>query len=352
MTEVDRRAAGQFARTLVSHLSSAMLVTHLELGRRTGLLQALADEPLTADALADRTGLVGRYVREWLGLVVTGGVVTHDPDDDTFHLPPEHAAALVASSPYNLSGMASIAVGAAGGLEELERVFREGGGIGYEDQPMDVDEVIDRLSRHRYDALLVDSYLAQVPGLTERLTAGARVLELGCGRGEAARLVAAAFPASEVLGLDVSADAVEDAALEAERSGLHNITFVEGSATAPPEGTWDVVLAFDVVHDLAEPDTALAVAHRVLADDGVFLMIDSSAPPTLEEQAELPWAPMMYGVSLVHCLAVSLAQDGVGLGAMWGREAALGALRHAGFRSVDTFELKGDPMDLLYVARP
>jgi SAM-dependent methyltransferase len=349
---VDRRAAGDFARRMVGHLSSAMVVTMLELGRRTGLLDALATGPLSAEDLAERCGLVPRYVQEWLGVVVTGGVVVHDPDDDTFHLPPEHAAALTAASPYHLSGMVTIAAGTAASLEQLELAFREGGGIGYDEHTLDVDEVVDRLSRHRYDALLVDSYLAQVPGLLERLGDGARVLELGCGRGHAGRLVARAFPASEVVGLDLSSDAVARARHHAEAAALDNLGHVVGSATDPPAGPWDVVCAFDVVHDLAEPHAALAAARSVLAPDGMLLMIDSGAPPTLEEQAALPWAPMMYGVSLGHCLTVSLAQDGAGLGALWGREAATAALADAGFGHVDTFELKGDPMDLLYVARP
>lgn len=352
MSAPDRRAAGRFAQQVVQHLSSAMVVTQLELGRRTGLLEALATEPLTDAELAERTDLVRRYVQEWLGVMVTGGIVVHDPPSDTFRLPPEHAAALVAASPYNLGGMVSIATGAAAGLDALEEAFRTGGGVAYEDQPIDVDDTIDRLSRHRYDALLVDSYLAQVPGLTTRLDDGARVLELGCGRGRAARLVARAFPASEVVGVDLSEQAVATAATAAAEEGLDNVAFVTGSATDPPAGPWDVVCAFDVVHDLAEPFVALEAARGVLAPDGVLLMIDSGAPPTLAEQAELPWAPMMYGVSLAHCLTVSLAQDGAGLGAMWGREAALAALDHAGFSDVVTHELKGDPMDLLYVARP
>jgi SAM-dependent methyltransferase len=352
MSDIDRRAAGEFARDLVAHLSSAMLVTHLELGRRTGLLEALASGPIALPDLAARTGLVERYVREWLGLAVTGGVVIHDPGDDTYVLPPEHAAALVAPSPYHLSGMVSIAVGATQALDRMEQAFREGGGIGYSEQPHDVDEVIDRLSRHRYDALLIDSYLAQVPGLTDRLAAGARILELGCGRGQAARLMAAAFPDSEVVGLDLSEEAVADARAAAARDDLHNVRFVTGSATSPPAGPWGVVCAFDVVHDLAHPHETLRAVREVLAPDGLFLMIDSGAPPTLQEQAELPWAPMMYGVSLAHCMTVSLAQQGEGLGSMWGREAALNALADAGFGDVDTYDLKGDPMDLLYVARP
>jgi SAM-dependent methyltransferase len=352
MSDVDRRAAGEFARALVGHLSSSMLVTHLELGRRTGLLEALATGPVTLPDLAARTGLVERYVKEWLGLVVTGGVVVHDPGDDTYVLPPEHAAALEAPSPYHLSGMVTIAAGAAQALDRMEQAFREGGGIGYAEQPHDVDEVIDRLSRHRYDALLVDSYLAQVPGLTDRLASGARILELGCGRGQASRLMAAAFPDAEVVGLDLSEEAVADARAAAARDDLHNVRFVTGSAAHPPAGPWDVVCAFDVIHDLAHPHDTLRAVREVLAPDGMFLMIDSGAPPTLEEQAKLPWAPMMYGVSLAHCMTVSLAQQGEGLGAMWGRDAALAALADAGLGEVESYELKGDPMDLLYVARP
>ena len=352
MSDDPRREAGAFARTMVDHLSSAMLVTMLELGRRTGMLAALAAGPSTAEELAAATGVHPRYVDEWLGAVVTGGVVAHDPDDGTFHLPAAHAAALTDPSPYNLSGMVTIAAGTAGALDQIEDVFRGGGGIGYGEHPLDVDEVIDRLSRHRYDALLVDRYLGQVPGLSERLTAGARVLELGCGRGHAARLVAAAFPSSQVVGLDLSAEAVEQARRRAQEDGVDNVTFVAGSATQPPAGPWDVVCAFDVIHDLAEPHAVLDAARHVLADDGVLLMIDSGAPPTLAEQSELPWTPMMYGVSIGHCLTVSLAQEGAGLGALWGREAASAALADAGFGSVDTYDLPGDPMDLLYVARP
>lgn len=352
MSQVDRRAAGEFARTMVGHLSSAMVVTLLELGRRTGLLSALTATPRTAQDLAADTGLVARYVQEWLGAMVTGGVVIHDPTEDTFVLPAEHAAALAAESPYNLSGMVTIATGTAQSLDQLEIAFREGGGIGYEQQLLDVDEVIDRLSRHRYDALLVDSYLAQVPGLVDRLSRGARVLELGCGQGHASRLLAEAFPASEIVGLDMSDTAIERARQAATDAGLDNLTHVTGSANEPPDGPWDVVCAFDVIHDLARPRDVLVATRSALAPDGLFLMIDSGAPPSLDEQAVLPWAPMMYGVSIGHCLTVSLAQGGEGLGAMWGREAALAALAGAGFAGLATYELKGDPMDLLYVARP
>lgn len=346
--EVDRKAAGNFARTMVGHLSSTMTVLMLELGRRLGLLDTLAGRSLTVEELAGEAGVEQRYLTEWLGLLVSAGVVVHD--DGRYSLPPEHAAALVGASPYNLSGMLTMSAVTAQSLDDLQQVFVEGGGIGYDRQRLDVDAVMDRLSRNRYDALLVDSYLAQVPGLTERLAAGARLLELGCGKGHAAMLIGKAFPAATVVGLDISEAAVAEATAAAAAEGLDNVSFQVGSATDPPAGPWDLVACFDVIHDLAKPFEALAAVHGVLADDGRLLMIDSSAPPTLAERAELPWAPMMYGVSIAHCLTVSLAQAGEGLGTMWGREKAVAALEEAGFGSVETYELKGDPMDLLYVA--
>jgi SAM-dependent methyltransferase len=327
-----------------------MAVTALELGHRLGLLDALTGRPRTPEALAADAGLVPRYVTEWAELLVTAGVLRHDPADGTVVLPPEHAAALTLPTPYNLGGMVTIAVATAQSLDDLATVFRDGGGLGYDRQRIDVDEVMHRLSGHRYDALLVDSYLAQVPGLADRLTAGARVLELGCGQGHGARLIAEAFPATTVVGLDLSEAAI--AAATAATAHLGNASFVVGTAADPPAGPWDVVLALDVIHDLAEPHAALAGARRVLADDGLLVMVDSGAPPTLAERAALPWAPMMYGVSLSHCMTVSLAQGGAGLGTMWGREGVIAALADAGFGPVAAYELKGDPMDLLYVAGP
>ncbi|CAN5230989.1 class I SAM-dependent methyltransferase [soil metagenome] len=351
-SSLDRQAAGGFARTLVGHLSSAMTVTMLELGARLGLLEALAGAPQTTADLASRTGLQPRYVREWAELLVTAGILVHDETAGTVVLPVEHAAALTLATPYNLAGMLAIATATAQSLPELETVFRDGGGIGYDRQRIDADAVMHQLSGNRYDALLVDSYLAQVPGLARRLTAGARVLEIGCGQGHAARLIGRSFPASTVVGLDLSEAAVHSATAVAEEEGLDNTVFVQGDATDPPAGPWDVVCAFDVIHDLARPFDALAAARGVLADDGVLVMIDSGAPPTLAERADLPWAPMMYGVSIGHCMTVSLAQEGEGLGTMWGREGVLAALAGAGFGPVATYELKGDPMDLLYVAEP
>ncbi|HUG85320.1 MAG TPA: methyltransferase domain-containing protein [Euzebya sp.] len=350
--EIDRKAAGAFARILVGHLSSTMTVAMLQLGTRLGLLEALAGQAHTPEALAQATGLQPRYLREWAELLVSAGILVHDAVDGTVGLPLDHAAALTLPTAYNMAGMLSFAVAAAQSLDDLETVFREGGGIGYDQQRIDADTVMHQLSGNRYDALLIGSYLAQVPDLSDRLAAGARVLELGCGKGHAALLIGRAFPDSVVVGLDISAAAIDAATAAAAEEGVTNTTFVQGTATDPPAGPWDVVCAFDVIHDLAEPFAALAAARRVLSADGLLVMIDSGAPPTLEERAQLPWAPMMYGVSIGHCMTVSLAQQGEGLGTMWGREKALAALQDAGFVAVTTYELKGDPMDLLYVARP
>ncbi|MEE8602699.1 class I SAM-dependent methyltransferase [Euzebya tangerina] len=348
----DRREAGDFARSLVGHLSSAMTVNALRLGQLLGLLEPLTNTWMTVAELAVATGTHQRHLTEWAGLLTTAGVLEADESgaEVRFHLPTAHAAALTLPTPYNISPMVAMATTSAATLEAQAETFRTGGGIGYADRVLDPDITVDALTRNRYDALLIDSYLGQVDELTARLTEGARVLELGCGRGHASRLIARAFPASTVVGLDISEAAIHAAGAAAAEAGLANASFVVGSATEPPSGPWDVIVALDVIHDLAEPFAALTATRAVLADDGRFVMIDSGAPPTLAERSELPWAPMMYGVSLAHCMSVSLAQGGEGLGAMWGREAVQDALARAGFQDVAAHQLKGNPMDLMYVA--
>jgi SAM-dependent methyltransferase len=348
---VDRGKVKSFAVHLMQVYGGGVLCQMIDLGARTGLLDALAQGPATSIGLAERAGLVERYVREWLGAMVTGGVVEHDPDGDVYTLPAEHAVCLTGDSFYNTTAMARLIAAGASRNDRLATAFREGGGIRYTEQPRDVVALMDALGRARYDTFLVDTYLATEPDLQARLRAGADVLDVGCGAGHATNLIAEAFPGSRVVGLDSNPDAIAAARREAATMGLGNVRFEVADATELPPASCDVVTALDVVHDLPHPSRMLAAVTRAMRPDGWFVMYDSNAPARLQDQAALPWSTMMYGVSVNACLTHALADGGEGLGPMWGRAGAEAALTDAGLDLVGVHDLPGDPMNALYVAR-
>jgi SAM-dependent methyltransferase len=347
---VDRERAGEFARHLMEQLGAAMLCRMIDLGRRTGLLEVVAQGPGDSAELARRAGLDERYVREWLGGMVAGGVVTYDPDTGLYALPPEHAVCLTGDSFYNLAPMASLVAGAGELTGELVGAFRHGGGFGLEAHPQTA-ELIDEMGRARYDTFLISRYLEVAPDVVGQLDAGARVLDVGCGTGHVANLIAAAFPRSEVTGIDTSQASLQRGREEARRMGLANVDFREADAAHAPHSSYALITAFDVIHDLPHPADVLAAIRARVAPGGAFLMYDAGSPSALAEHADLPWAPLMYGLSLHGCLPSGLRDGGAGLGTMWGRERAVAMLEEAGFPHIEVHDAPGAPMNAIYVAR-
>ena len=183
-------------------------------------------------------------------------------------------------------------------------------------------DVMDALGRGTFDELLVDAYLPLVPGLAERLAAGARVADVGCGTGHAMVLLAAAYPASTFVGYDLADDAVARARSEAAAAGLANARFeVRDAAGLTVEEPFDVVFVFDAIHDQVDPAAVLARIHAALAPGGTFVMVEPRASSDLAGNLANPLAPMLYSTSTLHCLTVSLAGGGAGLGAAWGERA-------------------------------
>jgi SAM-dependent methyltransferase len=202
-----------------------------------------------------------------------------------------------------------------------------------------------------FDATLVDVTLPLVPGLVERLEAGIDVLDVGCGRGHAVNLMAKAFPASRFAGYDFSEEGIEGGRAEATALGLANARFdVKDVATIDEPGAYDLITAFDSIHDQARPRAVLAGISRALRSDGVFLMVDVAASSNLEENLEHPLGPMLYTISCMHCMTVSLAYGGEGLGAVWGEQKARELLAEAGFTSVDVKQVDGDILNNYYIA--
>jgi 2-polyprenyl-3-methyl-5-hydroxy-6-metoxy-1,4-benzoquinol methylase len=347
--------AEAFDERFVRALNDAALVLMCSVGHRVGLFDALLGLGW-ADSreIAARAGLNERYVREWLGAMATGGVLDVD-ESDRFRLPASRAAFLTrAAGAGNLAVFAQYIPVLAGVEDEIVECFRSGGGVPYDHFPR-FHEVMAEDSAMTVLSALEDAILPLVPGLVERLESGIRVLDVGCGRGRALLHLAARFPASEFHGLDLSEEAIRWARAEAGRRGLGNVWFEARDAStfdhsAEPEA-FDLVTTFDAVHDQARPRAVLRGIARTLRPDGVYLMQDIHAHSRVHPNASHPLGPFLYTISCMHCMTVSLAQGGEGLGAMWGREKATELLREAGFREVTIHRLEHDVQNDYYVAR-
>jgi len=349
----DAERAEAFAGRLVGAVNDGALAVMVSIGHQTGLFDAMGGlEPSTSDAIASAAGLHERYVREWLGAMVTGGVVEHDPDAGTYVLPAEHGAFLTrAAGPENLATVTQFIPMLAEVEQQIVECFRNGGGVPYSAFPR-FHALMAENSAQDHDALLVDHVVPLVDGLPARLADGIDVLDIGCGQGHAVNLLAAAFPASRVTGYDVSEEAITEARKEAANSGLTNATFeVRDVARLDDDARFDLVTAFDAIHDQADPAGALASVHRALRPGGVFLCADIKASSHVAENVEHPMATFLYTVSTMHCMTVSLAEGGTGLGNMWGHQLAVSMIEEAGFTDVSVQEVEGDAFNFYYVAR-
>jgi SAM-dependent methyltransferase len=350
--QVDEARAEEFAGRLLDLYSSGMLTFMVDLGNRTGLFEAAAHGPATSEGLAARAGLTERYVREWANSLTTGGVLTYDPVTREYALPPEHALCLTGTGSANLAPMSRMVTLLGPYVGRVSEAFRHGGGVRYEEFRPEFTDVMDGAGRMGYDEQLVDGYLPLTGDLPARLAEGIRVADIGCGTGHCVNLLAAAFPRSELVGYDLAEDAIEAARAEAAEMGLANASFEVLDVTAlPTEPGFGAVFAFDAIHDQAHPAAVLRRAHAALTPGGWFVMVDINAHSAVEDNVGNPFAPLLYGFSTLHCLTVSLAEGGSGLGTVWGREVAREMLGAAGFTDVVVHEAPGDPLNAVYVCR-
>jgi 2-polyprenyl-3-methyl-5-hydroxy-6-metoxy-1,4-benzoquinol methylase len=324
----------------------------LSIGHRAGLFDAMQRLTFASSKqIADEAGLSERYVREWLGAMATGGIVEYEPQGGTFRLPPEHAAVLTREAPHNLAATAQWIPLLAGVEDEVLRCFERGGGVPHASYER-FHQVMAEDSDQTTVAALADSIVPLVPGLREALQRGIDVLDVGCGSGGVIHELARLFPSSRFTGYELSSAAVAEARAAACDLGLRNARFeVRDVADLEQRAAFDLVTAFDAIHDLARPESVLRVIAGALRPDGVFLMQEIRGSSRIEEDAKLPLAPFFYTVSCLHCTSVSLAQDGAGLGAMWGVESATRMLEAAGFAGLEVRTLPHDLLNQYYVAR-
>ncbi|MCG7950906.1 MAG: class I SAM-dependent methyltransferase [Candidatus Thiodiazotropha endolucinida] len=345
--------AAIFAEELLQILNHGAIALMISIGHRTGLFDTMARiPPSDSQGIAESAGLNERYVREWLGAMVTAAIVIYDADSGCYTLPPAHAGLLTRdASPDNVAVFAQYIPLLGQVEEEVIDCFYNGGGVPYERYTR-FHEVMAEDSGQTVVSALFEHILPLIDGHLSRLEQGIDVLDVGCGRGQALLQLARAFPNSRFTGYDFSQEAIEWARKEADRQGLNNLLFeVKDVATLDEQGAYDWIVTFDAIHDQKSPDRVLSAIHGALRDDGIYLMQDIKGSSHLHNNLEHPIGPLLYTLSTMHCMTVSLAQDGAGLGTVWGRELALKMLNEAGFNDVVVKELDHDFQNYFYIIR-
>jgi SAM-dependent methyltransferase len=349
VTEIDAGRAEEFGGRMVGVVDGAMFALSISVGHRLGIYDTMAElQPATSEDIAEQAGVQERYLREWLAAQLAAGVVEHDPEMGTWWLPREHAVVLTRTAGANNLGILAGAVSRFGEVEDdVVHAFRAGGGVPWRRLER-IQEWQPELARAVFADL--DAVLDLVPGAIERLRGGIDVVDVGCGSGHAALRIADTYPASRVLGVDQAPKLVASARDEAERLSLGNAAFAVRDAADLAPASADLALAFDVVHDLARPYETLRAIHDALRPGGTLVMVEYALSSRPEENVGHPFAAALYTVSLFHCLAASLSEEGEGLGLAWGDEGIRAALADAGFARVERASLEGDPLSAYYLA--
>jgi len=352
MGESEAASSADFSERMMRMLNEAALTLMVSVGHRTGLFDVMAAMPSATSAeIASSAALSERYVQEWLAALTTGGIVQHDAAAGTFVLPGDHAAWLTKAAGIDNLAIQAQFIGLLALVEDqIVECFRRGGGVPYSAFPK-FQALMAEDSAAVYDATLIDVTLPLVPGLVDRLHNGIQVADIGCGSGHAVNLMAEAFPRSQFVGFDMSDSGIAAGTAEASRKALTNARFENRDAARLSEtASYDLITTFDSVHDQARPDVMLAGIARALRPGGVYLCGDIAASSKLSENLNHPLGPFLYTISCMHCMTVSLADGGIGLGAMWGEQKAQEMLHDAGFTSVETVHVDGDILNVYFIA--
>jgi SAM-dependent methyltransferase len=348
----DAAVAEAFAERMLAMLNEGALALMISIGHRTHLFDTLSLlPPATSEQIAEAAKLNERYVREWLGAMVVGKIVTYDPAQRHYYLPSEHAMWLTRETKTENLARLMQYIPLLGQVEDgIIDSFHNGGGVPYAAYGR-FQEVMADDSSATVVAALIDSILPLEPSLIPALEEGIDVLEIGCGRGHALNLMAQAFPSSYFTGYDISVEGIIAGRAEAKSKGLANTDLqVQDVATLDAQSRYDLAVAFDAIHDQAQPDRVLANIYRALRPGAIFLMQDIAGSSHLEKNLTHPAGPFLYTVSTMHCMSVSLAENGAGLGTMWGEEKALEMLAAAGFTGIRVEQLPHDVQNSYYVA--
>jgi SAM-dependent methyltransferase len=339
---------GQFVGDLGAAAHAGMVV----IGEKLGLYKALAAGPVTAAELAGKTHTDERYVREWLASQAAGGYVTYDAAAKKFSLSAEQAFALAnEDSPAYLPGAFELALGSLMAVPRIAESFRNGAGMGWHEHDDGVFHGCEKFFRPGYAANLVSAWIPALTGVTEKLERGARVADVGCGKGASTLLMAQAFPKSQFFGFDYHDKSIEAARESARRQGLADrVSFNVSKAKQFPGKDYDFVAIFDCLHDMGDPVGAAAHVRQSLASDGSWMIVEPFANDDLKDNLN-PVGRVYYSFSTLLCTPCSRSQEvGLCLGAQAGESRIREVVASAGFtrfrRATET------PFNIVYEARP
>ncbi|UKY49085.1 class I SAM-dependent methyltransferase [Streptomyces inhibens] len=309
---VDQDRVREFLEKVITDGGAAVAGLCTSLGDRLGLYTAMAGAgPLTSAQLATRTGLVERYVREWLAAQVAGEYVTYAPDTDTYQLPDEHAAVLADPElPTYVAGFFTVMQALYATEDTLMDAFRTGQGVGWEEHGPALFAGTAKFFRPGYAAALVPEWLTALDGVVEKLERGARVADIGCGYGYSTTLMAQAFPRSHFQGFDFHRPSIEAArGIVAEQGLGDRVSFEVAGAEDFPGEDFDLITFFDCLHDIGDPGGALHHAEQALADGGTCMIVEPNASANAQENAN-PVGRALTAASVAVCLPSALAQHG------------------------------------------
>ncbi len=331
-TTVDMSKLEQFLGKVVGDVGAAMSAALVVIGDRLGFWRALAQGPLDAKGLAQRTECAERYCAEWLDAQASSGYVTYDPASSTYLLPPEQAVALAdPDSPAFVPGLFQVTQAMWAAVPVMQERFKTGDGYAWGEQHPCLFEGTERFFRSGYIGNLVGSWIPALEGVKGKLEAGARVADVGCGLGASTILMAQAFPKSSFVGYDSHAPSIETANKRAHAAGVADrVRFAVGNATSYPEGKFDLVACFDCLHDMEDPTGAARHIKESLKPDGTFLIVEPFANDRREDNHN-GIGRVFYSASTMLCVPHSLSQKGPALGAQAGERVLERVIREAGF---------------------
>jgi len=369
MTESANTRREAFSQKMVDILNYGALNLAMGIGYRLGLFDVLDtfNSPESIEKIAEKSGLNNRYIKEWLGIMVTGRIIEIIKDenskdknnDNLYFLPKEHADFLTKRSGNSNMGVYTqeIPLLTNCAFESVLKGFQTGDGVPYSRYPK-FQQFMTELGNAKHEQVLVDKFLPSIDNgsLVEQFKKGIRVCDLGCGQGVAINLMAEAFSKTSFIGIDFDEGAIKTAQKSAKEKGLKNAAFMVRDAALLEKDSglknfFNFITAFDSIHDQTKPLAALKGVYHMLSADGIFSMIDIASETDHADNADHFMGPFLYTVSLMHCMPVGLADKGTGLGMMWGREKALELLKQAGFEDVRVSNLPDDSFNLNYLCR-